>query len=67
MKIKDSFQARKLICVVIINETSLNQLEFKLNMKNGVFHMFLDIHQDLINYLKKEILGKIFPEQLIYE
>lgn len=65
MKVKDSFQARKLSCVIFINETSFNQLKFKLNIKKAAFQMFLGFHQDLINYLKKEVLGNIFPEQLI--
>ena len=64
MKVKDSFQARKFSCLIIINETSLNQLKFKLNIKKADSHIFLGFHQDLINYLKKEVLGNIFPEQL---
>ena len=64
MKVKDSFQGTILSFVVIINEISKNQLEFKLNIRKSVFQMFIDSHQNLINYLKTEVLGMIFPEHL---
>ena len=59
IKVKDSFQANIVSFVVIIKDISLNQLEFKLNIRKSVFQM-LDNHQNLINYLEKEVLGKIF-------
>ena len=62
MKVKNSFQGKILRFVVIINEISKNQLEFKLNITTSVFQMFIDSHQSLIDYLKTEVLGKIFPE-----
>ena len=67
IRVKDSFQTKMLSFIVLINEISLNQLEFKLNIKKSVFQMFLDSDQDLINYLKKEVLGDIFSEILIFE
>ena len=64
MKVKDSFQGKNLGFVVIINEISQDQIEFKLNIKKSVFQMFSDSDQSLINYLKTEVLGMIFPEHL---
>ena len=51
MKVKDSFQGKNLSFVVIINEISKKQLEFKLNIRTSVFQMFID-----------SLLGRIFPE-----
>ena len=65
MKFKDSFQAKSFNFVVTISEKSLNQVEFKLNIRKIDFQMFSDCHQDLMEYLKKEVLGKIFTENLI--
>ena len=62
MKVKDSFQGKILSFVVIINEINKNQLEFKINIRKSVFQMFIDSHQSLIDYLKTEVLGRIFPE-----
>ena len=58
MKVKDSFQGKFFSFVVIINEISQNQLEFKLNIRKSV----LVSDQSLINYLKTEVLGMIFPD-----
>ena len=58
MKVKDSFQGKFFSFVVIINEISQNQLEFKLNIRKSV----LDSDPSLINYLKTEVLGMIFPD-----
>ena len=67
IKIKDSFQEKIISFIVIINETNLNQLEFKVYIRNSVFQLFLENNQDLINYLKKEVLEKLFPKYLIFE
>ena len=67
MKFKDSFQTKVFNFVVTISETSLNQVEFKLNFKKSDIQMFSDSRQDLMEYLKNGVLGKIFKENLIYE
>ena len=61
MKIKDLLQEKMISFIVIIDETSLNQLEFKVNIRKSIFQLFLGNNQDLINYLNKEVLRKIFP------
>ena len=62
--VKDSFQAKKISLQLIINEINLNQLEFKLNIKHSAYEDFLDCIQDLINYLKREVLEKMFCDLL---
>ena len=60
LKAKDSFQSKMLRFVVII-KIDKNQLEFKLNITNSVFQASLDYRQDLIKYLRNEVLEKMFP------
>ena len=75
MKVKYPWQSKRLSFIIIINETNLNQLEFKVHIRKSVFQMFLENNhndlisyfQNLINYFQKEVLGKIFPEHLICE
>ena len=64
MRIKDSFQAKQISLELIINEISLNQLEFRLNIKHSAYEEFSDCIQDLINYLKREVLEKMFCDLL---
>ena len=65
IKIKDSFQAKDFSFGVIINEIRLNQLEFKLKIKQSLYEECLDFHKDLKNYLKREVLDIIFCDLLI--
>ena len=59
IKITDSFLSKKISFCVFINEIIINQLEFKLNIKQSAYEQFSDLHKDLINYLKI-VLEKIF-------
>ena len=66
IKITDLFQSKKISFGVFVNEIiSLNQLEISMNIKESLFEEFSDFHQDLINYLKIEILEKIFSDFLL--
>ena len=60
IKGKDSFQAKNFSFGLIINEICLNQLEFKLKIKQRFYEECVDFHKDLNNYLKKEVLDRIF-------
>ena len=66
IKVTDSFLAKKFSFGVMINKIGLNQVEFKLNIKQSVFDEFLDSHQDLMNYLNS-VLEKMFSDFLLFE
>ena len=63
VKVKDTFQAKNFSFELIINEISLNQLEFKVNINKFVDE---DSHQDLTNYLKRDVFNALFCDLLIY-
>ena len=64
LKITDSFQNIKISFNIIIEELSVNQIEFKVNIKQSIFDKFVDSHQDLIHYLKQDVLDIIFCDLL---
>lgn len=67
VKVKDFFQGKKLSFIIDIkNEFISNQLEIRLNIKQIVYGKFSDSNQELIKYLKKEILGIIFRDLLTF-
>ena len=66
LKINDSYQAKRLNFILIIikkNET----LEFSLNFKESSMEEFELVNQDLIKYLKEEVVDKIFINFLIHD
>ena len=65
IRVKDSFQTKKFSFVVIISKINLSQLEFRIIMKMSSYEEFLFCHQDLINYLRREVLEKMFHEILL--
>ena len=67
IKVTDSFRAKKISFGLMINEISLNQLELILIFKKAIFEEFMDFNQDLVHYLKEEVLDKIFLDLLIVE
>ena len=67
IKVTDSFRAKKISFGLMINEISLNQLELILIFKKAIFEEFMDFNQDLVHYLKEEVLDKIFFDLLIVE
>ena len=60
LKVKDLFQTKKLSFGVILNKISLNELEFRLNIKKSLFEEFLNFHNDLITYLQQEVIDQMF-------
>ena len=66
IKVTDSYLAKKFSFSVTMNEISLNNVEFKLNIKQSVYDEFLNSHQDLINYLNI-VLERMFFNCFIYE
>ena len=58
-KVKDSFQAKKISFFILINESNANQLELRIMIKKSTEEA-LYFHQNLIEYLKREVLDKIF-------
>ena len=59
VKVKDLFQGKKLSFVLYIkNEFLSNQVEIRLNIKQTIYEKFSA--QELIMYLKKEVLSIIF-------
>ena len=65
LKITDSFQNKKISFDIIVDELSLNQIELKLNIKQSIYEEFVDSHQDLIDYLKQDVLDIMFCDLLI--
>ena len=65
LKVTDSFQNKKISFDIIIDELSLNQMDFKLNLKQSIYEEFVDFNQELIDYLKQDVLDIMFCELLL--
>ena len=65
LKITDSFQNKKIRFDIIIEELNVKQIEFKLNIKPSLHEKFVDSHQELIDYLKQDVLDIMFCDLLI--
>ena len=60
LKIKDSFQSKKISFVLIISENKIGQLKLRINLKKHVFEEFEESIHLLISYLTREVINKLF-------
>ena len=66
IKVTDLYLTKKFSFAVMVSELSLNNVEYKLNIKQSFHDEFLNCNQDLINYLKI-VLERMFFDCIIYE